>query len=203
MNHSDKKYGISEREFEEMRDKVLEDLSQNLPGWLTYHSVLHTKNVIRDAEIIARHENVTEVDMMKIRIAALLHDTGFIETYQNHEEAGCVYARKILADFDISEDDINHICEMIMATKIPQSPMDHIGEILADADLAYLGTDQFEQISALLYAELKHLNPLFDLTTWNQIQIRFLTQHQYFTNYCNTTKSAVKASHVKKLVDGG
>lgn len=191
---------FSHKDFEQLEMEVLVALEKELPFYLTYHSVQHTKNVINDAMQIANHENVSAADMMKIKIAALLHDTGFMTTYQNHEEASCVYAKKVLSKYKISTEDLEHICEMIMATKIPQSPKDQCGKILADADLAYLGTDHFGKISSLLFDELKHINPMFDLQTWNQIQIKFLTNHQYFTNYCMANKAVIKDAHLQNLI---
>lgn len=187
-------------DFEQLEMEVLHALEKNLPSYLTYHSVRHTQNVLADAIEIATYENVSSADLLKIKIAALLHDTGFMETYQNHEEASCIYTQKILSTYHIATEDILHICEMIMATKIPQSPKDQCGKILADADLAYLGTDQFGEISSLLFDELKHLNPSFDQQTWNQIQIKFLTNHQYFTNYCMANKAAIKQAHLQSLL---
>lgn len=191
---------FSHIDFEQLEMKVLGDLEKELPSYLTYHSVQHTKNVLNDAIEIATHENVSLADMMKIKIAALLHDTGFMTTYQNHEEASCVYAKKVLPKYKISTEDLEHICEMIMATKIPQSPKDQCGKILADADLSYLGTEHFGKISSLLFDELKHINPMFDLQTWNQIQIKFLTNHQYFTNYCMANKAVIKDAHLQNLI---
>ncbi|HLO55371.1 MAG TPA: HD domain-containing protein [Saprospiraceae bacterium] len=191
---------FSHIDFEQLEMKVLGDLEKELPSYLTYHSVQHTKNVINDAMEIATHENVSPPNIMKIKIAALLHDTGFMMTYQNHEEASCAYAKKVLPKYKISTEDLVHICEMIMATKIPQRPKDQCGKILADADLAYLGTEHFGKISSLLFDELKHMNPMFDLQTWNQIQIKFLTNHQYFTNYCIANKAVIKDIHLQNLI---
>ncbi len=200
MNESKTPLEFTDADFENLSAKVFNDLENKLPANLTYHSVQHTKYVLRDAVEIATYENVSHTDLMKIKIAALLHDTGFMTTYQNHEEASCAYAKKVLQKYKISTEDFGHICEMIMATKIPQSPKDQCGEILADADLAYLGTEHFGKISYLLFDELKHMNPMFDLQTWNQIQIKFLTNHQYFTNYCKANKASIKNAHVQNLI---
>ena len=42
-----------------------------------------------------------------------------------------------------------------MATKVPQSPKNHLEEILCDCDLDYLGRDDFEKISNNLFSEWK------------------------------------------------
>ncbi len=188
--------------FNEMMIEVLGAMENTLPAYLTYHSVEHTRGVLNDAIHIANMEVVSEIDLKKIKIAALFHDTGFMFTYKDHEEASCDYAHKILPGYQISDEDIIHINEMIMATKIPQTPKDHCGKILADADLAYLGTGSFEKISSLLFSELKHFNPLLNVASWNEIQIKFLKQHQYFTAYCVTEKSAIKDAHLLRLIKG-
>lgn len=186
--------------FDHIKFEVLDALEKNLSPYLTYHSVQHTRDVLKDAVQIANQEDMSPTALMKIKIAALFHDTGFMVTYQNHEEASCDYARKILSKYKIANVEILDICEIIMATKIPQNPMDQCGKILADADLAYLGTAHFSHISDLLFDELKHINPKLDLQKWNEIQINFLHQHQYFTQYCIIHKTPIKNAHLQQLI---
>lgn len=200
MEQNSKHLGLDEPTFDQLKREVMSEMEKNLPLYLKYHSVDHTAGVLTDAMLIATEEGVSESELFKIKIAALLHDTGFMFTYQNHEEASCAYAKVILPKYHISPEDISHICEMIMATKIPQSPKDQCGSILADADLAYLGTDDFSAISSLLFAELKYFNPLLELKAWNKIQIKFLKQHQYFTQYCIAHKTRIKKAHLERLV---
>ena len=63
---------------------------------------------------------------------------------------------------------------MIMATKIPQSPRNGLEEIICDADLDYLGRDDFYEIGATLFEELKAYNVLQNEREWNRIQVKFL-----------------------------
>ena len=67
---------------------------------------------------------------------------------------------------------------MIRATKIPQQPTNLLGQILADADLDYLGRTDFQEIASLLYKELSHQNNLLLEAEWDQIQIKFLRNCQ-------------------------
>ncbi|MBK7222094.1 MAG: phosphohydrolase [Saprospiraceae bacterium] len=202
MKENSTHYAMDEVVFDQLKREVIGELEKKLPPYLKYHSVDHTAGVLTDAILIANEEGVSESELFKIKIAALLHDTGFMFTYQNHEEASCAYAKVILPKYHTSPEDISHICEIIMATKIPQSPKDQCGSILADADLAYLGTEDFSTISSLLYAELKYFNPLLELQAWNEIQIKFLKQHQYFTQYCITHKTSNKKTHLERLMGG-
>ncbi len=88
---------------------------------------------------------------------------------------------------------------MIMATKIPQTPTNLLEEILADADLEYLGTDDFEEIGGYLYQELKEINPTLTLNKWNEIQINFIEKHHYFTEYGQKYLSRTKKKHLTEL----
>ena len=108
--------------FESISKNVLEVLNTKLPSYLTYHSIEHTKYVVKMAEYLAWRENIEEHDVFLNKIAALYHDIGFIESRDNHEETGCRIVTKELGDLNFAKEDIAKICGMIMATKIPQNP---------------------------------------------------------------------------------
>ncbi len=174
-------------------------LSSKLPEYLTYHSVEHTKYVLEKVIYIASKEGVKGHDLFLLKIAALYHDVGFIKTHIDHENIGCDIARTELPKFGISKDDIEVICGMIMATKIPQQPKTNLEAILADADLEYLGTKHFKTVSELLFQELKHYNPKLTRNEWNAIQMNFIKNHNYHTKFCKHYKSFRKLKHLKEL----
>ena len=87
-----------------------------------------------------------------------------------------------------------------MATKTPQSPQNKLGEIIADADLEYLGTDSAKQKAHNLFLELHHLDPSLTKEAWNQIEISFISQHHYFTNYCKENKEPMKQAYLRTLI---
>lgn len=186
--------------FEQIYRKVISNLENNLPPWLYYHSPEHTKYVLEKAEFLAEQEGVSGRDLFLIKVAALYHDLGFIKGREDHEVKSCDIAAKELSDFGISPEENEKICKMIMATKIPQKPQNLLERILADADLEYMGTDKFHEISEDLYRELLHDKPNLSRQEWNQIQIKFLKEHSYHTNYCKEYCEAVKAAHLRDLL---
>jgi len=151
---------------------------------------------------IGRHEKCTEEELDLISTAAFWHDTGYIKTYKNHEAESCNLARKYLPDFGYSAADIERVCGIIMATKIPQSPKNKLEEILADADLEYMGTSSFDSTSDDLYKELQSLNPELTEEKWIDIQMSFLQNHHYFTRFCVENKEPVKQEYLNKLKNG-
>jgi uncharacterized protein len=182
-----------------MRDFVMDMLKDTLPENYLYHNPEHTLYVIEKAQEIGRHEKCTEEELEFISVAALWHDTGYTNTYKNHEEESCKIARHYLPEYGFSDEYINRICDMIMVTKIPQLPKNKLEEILADADLEYLGTSSFETKSDALFKELQSVRPSYTEAEWNQAQISFITNHHYFTRFCQENKEPVKRKHLLKL----
>lgn len=184
----------------EIEEKIIGKLRKKLPDHLVYHSVAHTLYVAEKALMISKKEKVSKRDRELVYIAALFHDSGFIKGPKDHEEASCKIARRDLKGI-VSKEDIDKICGMIMATKIPQSPKTHCERILADADLEYLGTKSFYETGELLFRELKHFNPKMTLDQWNKIQISFISNHTYNTKFCRQYRGKYKNKFVQELIE--
>ena len=174
-------------------------LNKELPKYLSYHNTAHTLYVLDRAIHIAKKENVASKDLKLIKLAALYHDIGFINTNIDHEKEGCKIAKKQLLDYGYSKDDIAIICGMIMATKIPQDPKNLLEEIIADADLEYLATSNYQQIAHNLFLELQQYNPRLTTQKWKTIQLKFIDNHHYHTTYCKHYKTFRKQNNVKQL----
>lgn len=184
-------------------DHILFRLSTQLAKHLFYHGLHHTLDVLEAAERIGKEEQLTTHEMKLVLVAAAYHDCGFLDTYAEHELAGCEIARKVLPDFAFTPEDIDIICTMIMATKVPQDPKSELANILCDADLDYLGRDDFYTIGDTLLEELKFKGILQDEQSWNRLQVKFLTAHRFHTSYAKAHREGVKQAHllqVQKLV---
>jgi hypothetical protein len=89
---------------------------------------------------------------------------------------------------------------MIMATQIPQSPENKLEEILADADLEYLGTEAFERTANDLFRELQSINPDLTEEKWLNTQISFIGKHHFFTGFCKENREQTKQVYLQKLL---
>lgn len=172
-------------QYEQAYNFLIPKLEAELPADLTYHNPYHTRYVINAAEAIARKENVSGDKLILLKTAALFHDAGFLVQAQGHEEISCRIARENLPGFGYSEKQLDHICEIIMATRLPQSPKDHLGQILADADLYYLGTNDYLSGATKLYHEYRKAGIVKTEIEWQMKQIEFLSTHHYFTDTAN------------------
>lgn len=168
-------------QFEQVQSFILDKLRKELPPHLSYHSVYHVEDVYEAALMLAEAENVDGDDLTLLLTAVLFHDAGFLIGPNEHEKASCRIASDILPGFGYNQDQIDRICGMIMATRIPQTPYNHLERIICDADLDYLGREDFFTIGNELFAELRVYGIVRNEDDWNRIQIKFLEKHEYFT----------------------
>lgn len=179
-------------DYSSVKKNIINRLEKELPEHLTYHSVFHVCDVIKATERIAKSEGISGEDLLLLKTAALFHDTGFLYSPQNHELKSCEIAQEYLPVYGYTQEQIDKIKRMILATRIPQSPTHHLEEILADADLDYLGREDFFTIGDMLFQELKHRGILHDENDWNLLQEELLENHTYFT------KTSMKKRNKKK-----
>jgi hypothetical protein len=156
-------------------------LKEKLPNSLPYHSPAHTLDVMEATERIGRSEKVSEKELLLLKTAALYHDTGFIELYEHNEPVACRIAQETLPGFGYAEDDIAVICSIIMATDLRSGANNLLHEIIRDADLDYLGRDDFSRISNNLRRELQAHGTSYTDKEWYENQVRFLEKHDYHT----------------------
>jgi len=188
------------KNFKEVEQHIVGVLKRDLPNNLYYHGLHHTMDVLQSAEMIGTEEKINEHEMLLLKVAVLYHDAGFTRVYRNHEEVGCEMARTDLPKFGFTTEDLEVICGMIMATKIPQSPKTKLEQIIADADLEYLGTDDFERIGRTLFDEIKIYLGVESERQWNIIQMNFLKNHSYHTNFCKQHREAKKNENLQLVV---
>ncbi len=186
-------------QFTDIQEIILEKLEKELASYLYYHNVKHTVDVVTQVELIGWAEGLSDHEILLLKTAALFHDAGHIISYDNHEYHGTVLAGKFLPDYGYSEAEINRICEIIMATKMPPEPKDILGQIICDADLDYLGRSDMIPVSNTLYRELKEQNKIGSFKEWNILQLNFLSNHQYFTETAQALREVNKQTQIERI----
>ncbi len=180
---------------------VLSILEKNLSDKLYYHSIEHTKDVINAIERIALLEDVTDEGLFLLKTAAIFHDAGFIEQYEHNESIGARMATEILPKYGYTEQHIKTIVELIHVTEIPHRPINKLQEIICDADLDYLGRDDFNEIADRLRRELRVMNKINSDRQWDKLQVIFLNQHKYFTKTSNATRQKKKEKNLNEILE--
>lgn len=187
-------------DYKKAEDYIFNRLKNELSPTLYYHGYHHTYDVMNAAMTLAAAEKITLEEKQLLRVAVAFHDAGFIYIYKNHEMKSCEMAREALPALQFSEEALQKICGMIMATKLPQKPTNLLEQIIADADLDYLGRRDVETTALSLFEELKHYSNLNNEKAWNKIQVDFLTTHSYFTKSSNKLRTPAKQQYLSRLV---
>jgi predicted metal-dependent HD superfamily phosphohydrolase len=180
-------------------NELIQLLDQKLPKDLHYHTLGHTKDVVKAVERLALLEGVRDEGLFLLKTAALFHDAGFTEQYEHNEPIGARLAEEMLPKHGYSELHIKTITELIYVTQIPHKPVNKLQEIMCDADLDYLGTDSFDEISDNLRKELLAKGKIQTEKEWDEIQVSFLKVHRYFTTTAIQTRLKKKKENLKKV----
>jgi predicted metal-dependent HD superfamily phosphohydrolase len=144
-------------------------------------------------------EGVTDEGLFLLKSAATYHDAGFVEQYEKNESIGARLAEEILPKYGYTEQHINTIKELIFVTEIPHKPKNKLEEIICDADLDYLGRDDFHEIADRLRRELREFGKISSDRKWDEIQVQFLTAHRYFTATAIKTRKDKKLKNLEEI----
>lgn len=178
---------------------IMQLLEQRLSKNLHYHSIAHTKDVVTAVERIALLEGVTDEGLFLLKSAATYHDAGFIEQYEKNEPIGARLTEEILPKYGYTDKHIEQIKDLIFVTAIPHKPKNQLEEIICDADLDYLGRDDFHEIADKLRRELKEHGKIESDKQWDEIQVMFLKKHKYFTKTAIKTRRKKKKENIKEV----
>ena len=183
------------------RQYAVRRLQRELPAALTYHNLAHTlQGVVPAVERLAALEGVNGQDLLLLRTAATYHDLGFVAQSEGHEVIGARLAAEILPRFGYSRAQIEVIRDLILATRYPFDPHDHLASIMVDADLDVLGRHDFWTRNRALRVEREALAGQRSTDVeWYGGQLAFLGTHRYFTASARSLRQAHKQRHMDQM----
>jgi predicted metal-dependent HD superfamily phosphohydrolase len=177
-------------------------ISTKLDKAYTFHNMDHTYDVVKACEMMVNEVEVNDTEKLCLFLAAWFHDTGYANGSYQHEESSQKIAASFLTGKGIDNEIINMVNACIMATKMPQSPANTIEQILCDADLFHLGTENFTEKTKLLRQEINNLQDReLDKKEWRQMNVEFLERHRYFTDFAKENLEPVKQQHLQQLLE--
>ena len=179
---------------------ALDRLRTELPPELLYHNTMHTEGDVLPAAVrLARLSNVAEPDLHLLEVAAAFHDLGQIRAILGHEQIGAEIMSGVLPRYGFSQNEIERVFGMILATRLPQTPLNEEQALLADADLDSLGREDFFATSKALWQERTACGMIIAWQTWLENQHRFLTDHRYFTPVARALRDEGKRKNIELL----
>jgi predicted metal-dependent HD superfamily phosphohydrolase len=190
---------IEKEKYLQIKGLILRKLDAELNPNYFYHSIDHTLDVLQSVILLGKEEGVNADDLCLLKIAALFHDSGFLRTYDGHEEESVRIAQSILTGFGLPIPDLEKIKNLILVTKIDAKPADILEKIMVDADLDYLGREDFPLISQKLFMEWKGLKKVENLQEFYKLQFDFLEKHKFQTKTALKLRCKTKKNHLKKM----
>jgi len=184
----------------EIEEYIIATLTEKLPSEIIYHSVQHTKDVVASSLEIGSKEKISDSDLEILQIAAWFHDVGYTRSCGNHESSSAAMAFEFLSERNYPEADIAKVKDCIMATQMPQEPKNELGEIICDADMLHLASDDYFQKAELLHDEMEKIQSCKISThEWLLMNQDFLKRHAFFTNYASVHYAPLVKENLKKI----
>jgi predicted metal-dependent HD superfamily phosphohydrolase len=170
--------------------------------YLPYHNALHTQKVVEAAKKIATHYELNDHDNFVVLAAAWFHDLGYYSGEgKGHEQRGADMVADFLKDENVDKATVLQIKKCIMATKMPQKPNALLEQIVCDADLFHLGSDEFAERNKLMRKEQElALQQEIDKKVWRADTIKLFQSHHYHTDYCQSLLNAPKQANLDALL---
>jgi len=186
-------------QFNDIQELVLDKLEKELPAYLYYHNVKHTVDVVTEVELIGWAEGLDDEEILLLKTAALFHDAGHTVAYDEHEYHGTQLVKEWLPGYGYTPEQVEKICSIIMATKLPPQPNNLHEQIICDADLDYLGRSDMIPVSNNLYKELSEQNKIGSFNDWNKLQVKFISGHTYFTKTAQSLREVNKQKQIERI----
>lgn len=186
--------------------KISEDYAKNLlkdklSSAYTYHNLDHTIQVVDKIKILAKEENISPEDTENLLLAGWFHDLGYVDDADNHEEESRKIASDFLKQHRFPEERIAKIGELILATDKFYKPKNHLEEVIKDADLYHLASDDYFRICENLRQEIKEVHhQKFSKLKWAELNITFFAKHKFYTKFAKENWQPEKEKNVEKIL---
>lgn len=183
-----------------VREYVMEILSSKLPNDMSFHTVAHTKEVVKAAIEIAIECHFTPKQLEVVTLAAWFHDFGYTTNFINHEESSKTIAADFLSKHNYPEENIEQVLACIEATRFPQNPKSPEEEVLADADWYHFAKPDYPKYEQQLRKEFEAcLGKTYTDMEWAKTNYTLLKNHSYYTVYGKDVLEKFKEVNIERL----
>jgi predicted metal-dependent HD superfamily phosphohydrolase len=180
---------------------VISYLNDNLDASFVYHNLAHTQRVVAKVEELTEESSLSDTEKQQLLIAAWFHDIGFTKTIDGHEKESVKIALAFLVKHKVSEENINVISNLILATEMNYKPVTKIEGYIRDADCAHLSSKNYDDYTALLRKEWELTKGKeASKSEWLEENIVFLTNHSFKTDLATKKWEKRKAKNLANLL---
>ena len=182
-------------------DFVTQYLNDHLDANFVYHNLAHTQRVVKKTKELTEESDIADTEKQQLIIAAWFHDTGFTKTIEDHENESVMIASEFLKSNDISEDFIEAIRKLIMATRMAYEPKNELEGLIRDADCAHVSSKKYTDYASLLRKEWElTLGKKITKSEWLKENIQFLSKHNFYTTLALSKWQKRKGKNLANLL---
>ncbi len=184
--------------------KVYDDITDKLTDFghkkCCYHDVRHTREVVANVlSFMQRYPRLSAVSRKCLMTSALLHDYGYIDSYEANETLAAQFATDYLPYHGYSEQEIEQVKTLILATAQPVSPKNLLERILCDADIGHIGLPSYWERTNLLRREREEHGIRLTDAEWLKEEIHFLSNHHFFQKWLESERRESREQTIRKL----
>lgn len=166
---------------------------------MVYHNLYHTRSVVLRSGEIAGHYTLSPTESFVVFAAAWFHDMGhLVHVAEGHETQSVLLMRAYFQRVYLEEAVVSQIERCILATRQSAKPVSLTEQIVRDADLYHLGTDEFLITNELVKQEIEWRNNVL-LANWEHTSLLFLKSHRFYTAYCRKLLEPGKLANIAVL----
>lgn len=167
-----------------------------------YHTIQHTETVADWALQMADHYKLDVKSLFIVQAAAWLCDIGVIDDPEQPQKKSARLAGKLLVKLPLDNNLIKEIKSCIVATEVPQQPRNLAEQILCDATMFHLGSEDFPSRSKLMRREHILLGGnKISKDTWKKRDIELLQNHRFKTEYARELFDTQKKINLDQLLE--
>ena len=182
-------------------DFVTQYLNDHLDANFVYLNLAHTQRVVKKTKELTEESDIADTEKQQLIIAAWFHDTGFTKTIEDHETESVMIASEFLKSNDISEDFIEAIRKLIMATRMAYEPKNELEGLIKDADCAHVSSKKYTDYASLLRKEWElTLGKKITKSEWLKENIQFLSKHTFYTTLALSKWQKRKGKNLANLL---
>ncbi|MDP4207201.1 MAG: adenylate/guanylate cyclase domain-containing protein [Bacteroidota bacterium] len=186
----------------DLEEFMIEKLNNELSKDLYFHNAGYTQEIYSSVGLIGKGEGISEEDLLLVRTAALLLNSGFIDKYSHYEEASINYARQILPMYKYSPEQIDQVATLMKAVVVsPLEAKNKLQAVLSDAIMTYLGRPDFLEQSLKHYKEKKIRDLSVHLHDWLNKELSLIEKFQFHTNTAKSLREVSVEKQVQKIRD--
>ncbi len=186
---------------QDLENEIFEKLTKELTSNYFFHNITNFRDIYNMVDVFGRAENLSDEETLILRTAALLHNIGLIWNYDTHEDYSINYTREELPKFKYTEEQIEKVVELIVATKRFRKPQNKLEEILLDAEMNYISRADFISLNESYYREMKLLGKAGTHDEWDNMQIVLLSNHKFYTNIANVLRDVSPEQQIDNIIE--